>query len=166
MKKVITKGKLKSWKPCKDGYIWWKKNGEITDTKALMLKLVDADRFADAEWLLERIIQTKKEAVQIAIFAAELALPIWEKYNSDDKRPQEAIKAAKNYLKNPCKKTKDKACAAAGVAFAAAAYAAAYAADAARAAHAARAAVYSAAAAHAAIDKQDTWIKIINYAFK
>jgi len=44
----------------------------------------------------------KKNSVKLAIFSAELVLPIYEKQGVS-RAPREAIKAAKNYLKNPTK---------------------------------------------------------------
>jgi hypothetical protein len=72
---------------------------------------------------------TKEQRVQYAIFAAEQVIHIYEKKYPEDKRPRQAIEAAKAYLENPCAKTK-----AAAAAAAYAAYAAAYAAYAAAAA--------------------------------
>ena len=43
----------------------------------------------------------KKDSVALAIYAAELVIDIFEKVYPDDKRPRNAIEAAKNYLKNP-----------------------------------------------------------------
>ena len=43
---------------------------------------------------------TKKDSVSLAIFAAELVLPNFEKKYPDDKRPREAIEAAKRVLKS------------------------------------------------------------------
>ena len=84
----------------------------------------------------------KEDSVALAIFCAELVIDIFEKEYPDDKRPREAIKAAKKWLKNPTEKNR----AAADAADAAdAAWAAAWAArDAAWAAWAARDAVEAA----------------------
>lgn len=60
-------------------------------------------------WSDMRIVKThkwtKKDSVKLSIFAAELCLKNFEKEFPEDKRPREAIEAAKNWLKNPCKKT-------------------------------------------------------------
>src|SRR3990167_9417700 len=68
-------------------------------------------------WSEMRIIQwkkwTKKDSVSLAIFAAELVLDNFEKKYPDDKRPREAIEAAKAVLKNDNEKTRDAASAAA-----------------------------------------------------
>ena len=69
------------------------------------------------------------DSVAMAIFSAELVIDVFEKKYPDDKRPRQAIEAAKEYLKNPSKKT-------------------AYAADAARAADADK-----------TLDKIEAWIR-------
>jgi hypothetical protein len=93
---------------------------------------------------------TKKDSVAFAIYAAELVIDIYEKKYPGDKRPRQAIEAAKKVLKSDTKKNRNAAYAAAYAAYAAdaAADAAAYA-----AAYAANAAAYAAdAAANAAAD--------------
>jgi hypothetical protein len=56
-------------------------------------------------WQRMRIIDAwtweKKHSVMMAVFAAELALPIFEKECPDDDRPRKAIEAAKNWLADP-----------------------------------------------------------------
>ena len=79
-------------------------------------------------WSEMRIVEayewTKEDSVNLAIYAAELVIDIYEKKYPNDDRPRKAIEAAEAYLKNPSAD-------------------AAYAADA--AADAARAAAYAAA---------------------
>jgi len=64
-------------------------------------------------WEEIRIVKTwkwqKKDSVALAIYAAEQVIDIYEKEYPDDKRPKEAIKAAKRWLKNPTKKNRDAA---------------------------------------------------------
>ena len=81
-------------------------------------------------WSEMRIIRTweftKKLSVQIAIYSAELVIDIFEKKYPDDKRPRDAIKSEKKWIKNPSESAY--ASAAASAAYAAAyAYASAYA---------------------------------------
>ena len=130
--------------------------------------LIYANRLNDANWLIAQYMK-KKQNVLYAIFAAEQVIHIFEKKCPNEDRPRKAIKAAKNYLKNPCKKTKDSAydAAYAAAAYDAAAYAAyaAYAADDADAAHAAanaaNAANAYANAANAAYANANLKLKII-----
>jgi hypothetical protein len=112
-------------------------------------------------WQEMRIVKwwlwTKEDSVSVAIYAAELVLPIYEKQYPDDKRPRLAIEAAKAWLKDPSEENRQAAAYAAYASYAsyaAAASAAAYAASA--AAYAASSAAYDAydasAAAYAAAD--------------
>jgi hypothetical protein len=99
-------------------------------------------------WSEMRIIKawpwTKADSVSLAIYAAELAIGIFEKRYPDYKRPRQAIDTAKKWLKEPTEENRE---ATAGAARAA--WAAAWAAEAARAAGAAGAA-WAAEAAWAA----------------
>ena len=52
---------------------------------------------------------TKKDSVELAIFSAELVLSNFEKKYPNDKRPREAIEAAKKVLKNDTKNNRDAA---------------------------------------------------------
>jgi hypothetical protein len=86
---------------------------------------------------------TKRDSVELAVYAAESVIGRFEKQYPDDKRPRAAIEAAKAWLKNPCEKTS--AAARAARAARAAAWAAWAAFAAARAARAASAAARDAA---------------------
>jgi hypothetical protein len=110
-------------------------------------------------WSEMRILKawnwTKKDSVKLAIYSAELVLPIFEKEYPKDKRLREAIQAAKRYLRKPSKAAADAVNAAYAAADAAhaAAYAGVYAVNAAYAGvYAAHAAVYAVNAAYAAAD--------------
>ena len=94
----------------------------------------------------------QKQAIRVAIFSAELVIDIYEKKYPEDKRPRQAIEAAKAYLKKPNE-----------VNNAAANRAANAAANAAYAAYAAANAAYAAANAANAADLKETRIKILNY---
>jgi len=105
-----------------------------------------------------RIVQAwewdKITSVKLAVYAAELVIDIYEKQYPNDKRPRNAIEAAKKYLKKPTKANAYAADAAANAAYAAAnaAYATynAYAASNATANATANATIYAADAAYAA----------------
>ena len=64
-------------------------------------------------WKEMRIIKAwkweKKDSVALAIYAASLVLENFEKKHFEDKRPGEAIQAAKRWLKNPTKKNQSAA---------------------------------------------------------
>ena len=67
------------------------------------------------KWTCEymRIIKawkwTKEDSVALAIYCAELCIHNWIAEYPNDDSPQKAIQAAKDYLDNPCKKTRDAA---------------------------------------------------------
>ena len=61
----------------------------------------------------------KKDSVALAIYSAELIIDNFEKVYPDDKRPREAIEAAKRYLKDPSEKNRSAASAASAAASAA-----------------------------------------------
>ena len=75
----------------------------------------------------------KMDSVELAIYAAELVIDIFEKEYPNDKRPRQAIEAAKSYVKNPTKENAYASNAASNAAYAsyaasnAASYAASYA---------------------------------------
>ena len=143
---------------CSEGVKWYQENGESETVERTVEKLINATNTPNklnwANWLLSRML-SRKDKIRYAIFAAEQVIEIFEKKYPDDKRPRNAIMAAKKYLKNPSLKNKNAANAAAHAAYAAyAAYAAAHAAydAAAYAAYAAASASASASTAYAAAD--------------
>ena len=153
MVKTITVEWLQSKGACEESIKAW--HGETDhDTFATLNRLVVKNP-EWGHWLICRIMN-KNQSVQYAIFAAEQVIDIYEGKYPNDKRPRNAIEAAKAYVQNPSKKTKayaadaaDAAADAAAYAADAAAYAAYAAADAADAACAAEAAAYAAAYADA-----------------
>ena len=64
-------------------------------------------------WSEMRIVKAwhwqKEDSVVLSIFAAELCIENFEKLYPDDKRPREAIEAAKAYLKDPSEKNRSAA---------------------------------------------------------
>ena len=124
----------------------------------------------DKYWFVCQKIATKEENQQIAITVAEMVLPIFEEKYPSDKRPREAIEAAKMYIAGhisietllnkryaaaysaAAKATVDSAKAAAAATYSTAAVDAYSAAAAAYAAAYAAADAYSAAAAYSAVD--------------
>ena len=75
-------------------------------------------------WEYMRIIKVydwkKEDSVSLAIFAAELVIKNFEKEYPDDKRPREAIEAAKKYLKGKISRSAESAGSAARSAWSAA----------------------------------------------
>ena len=156
----LTEQWLKEKSACSEGVKWFLKQKE-TDAVKVLKKLIKEKQLLWANWTIVRVMNYKQR-VQYAVFAAEQVIGIYEKKYPDDKRPRQAIEAAKKCIENPSKENKK----AAYAAYADATYAAAYAAyaayaDAAYAAYAAVAdaayaaaydAAYAAYAAYAAAD--------------
>ena len=135
---------LKSHDPCAEGYRWAKDNN-ITSLAEAFAKLPRADW-----WLwLARAYGLDLDKPRLVTFAADCAERVLTQFESrypDDRRPRNAIEAARALVACPSPETRNAAANAANAANAAyAAYAAAYAAYA--AAYAADAATYAADAA-------------------
>ena len=109
IKKLTTRW-LKKQEACSDAIEWFESQKE-TDPIKIIKKLIRYDSYGKlqwANWFIVRLMN-KKQNVQYAIFAAELALCVFEKAYPSDDRPRKAVEAAKAYLKNPCKKTESAA---------------------------------------------------------
>ena len=120
MVKTITVEWLQSKGACKEALEAWHQETDHNTFATLNRLLVKNLEWGN--WLICRIMN-KNQSVQYAIFAAEQVLDIYEGKYPNDKRPRNAIEAAKAYLQNPSKKTKDYACAAYAAAYTAAAVA-------------------------------------------
>ena len=155
----ISKEWLREKRACVEGVQWFTEQKEI-DGLNVVKKLIKENRLGWANWLIVRIMEYK-QYVSYAVFAAEQVIDIYEKKYPNNKKPREAIEAAKKCIENPTEENKKAyAAAAARGAAADAAYAAAAAAYAADAAAAADAAYAAAAAADA---RQKMQLKILNY---
>jgi len=149
---IVTKKQIKDLDPCTDAWKWYLKEKHDKNTPDLLtlLLITNAENASWARWLFTRLM-TVRERREIAIFAAEQVLPIFEKKYPKDARPRKAIEAAKAVLENDTPENKKAAYAAYTAAYAAyAAYTAAYAAYAYAAYTAAYAAYTAADAAYAA----------------
>ena len=62
--------------------------------------------------IIEARIWEKADSVALAIFAAELVLTNFERVFPEDKRPRNAIEAAKEWIRNPAESARSAACAA------------------------------------------------------
>ena len=120
--KNITLQFLTKTNACSDAVAWGKKQGLIgKPARTVLNALIKADKLEWANWLIVRVLPYKG-CVSYAVYAAEQVIDIYEKKYPNDKRPREAIEAAKKCIKSPTAKNKKDAYAAA--------YADAYAADA------------------------------------
>ena len=90
---------------CQSGIDWYKANGEPGTVEATALLALEHDHYDWVLWLLTHLF-TIKQNRQCAIFAAEQVLSIFEKKYPDDKRPRQAIDAAKEVLKHDTKKNR------------------------------------------------------------
>ena len=166
---------------CSQGQAWFAAQG-VTESDAVVKKLIAEGRYSWASWLICRLFD-RRQRIQYAVFAAEQVLDIFEKKYPADKRPRLAIEAAQRCIDNnsayaatdaydaaadaydaadaAANAAVDAANAAAANAAAAAANAAAAAANAANAADAANADNATAYAAEAAADAADAAYHVV-----
>ena len=131
----------------------------VVEVKGKSIKQSDKECWSDMR-VIHAYEWTKEESVRLAIFAAEQVIGIFEKKYPNDKRPREAIEAAKKYLENPSEAAARAAWAAAWAAAAAARAAWAAAAAARAAAWAVEAAARAAAEAWAeAAARAEAWAR-------
>jgi hypothetical protein len=142
MKKLTEKWLIKN-DACQEAVEQWKDEGCEPDLIKVLNRCIELKKYDWGNWLIVRQM-TYKQYVSYAVFAAKQVIDIYEKKYPDDKRPRQAIDAAKACIKNPSAKNK----AAARAAWAA--WAAGAAARAAEAAWAAARAAWAAWAAGAA----------------
>ena len=164
----ITKEWLQKENACIDGLEWFTKQNKEFEPVPLLNLLIKKNQLDWTNWLVVRVMNYS-QYVSYAVYAAEQVIKNYEKQYPDDKRPREAIEAAKKCIENPSdenKKTADSAASAAAGASCAVysaarlAYWAAWAAS--RAAWAAGWAAYSASSAAAeaasAADSAEYWL--------
>ena len=123
MSKKLTNDWFKEQRACVEGYEWVLKRN-YDDGVRTIKELIKIDKLDWANWTIARALN-RKDKIRYSVYAAEQVLEIFENKYPDDKRPREAIEAAKMVLKNDTVENRSAAYAAY------AAYAAANAADAA-----------------------------------
>src|SRR3990167_7567522 len=99
---TITAQWLKEKSACPEGIDWftdrYKTDGIAGD---LLMKALIKDKKLDwTNWVIVRML-SYKGYVSYAVFAAESVIGIYEKKYPNDKRPREAIEAAKRCIDNP-----------------------------------------------------------------
>ena len=100
----ITDNWIEQNKPCQGAVKdWWDKK-ERDPIKILELLIKDK-KYDWANWYIVRVMEYK-DYVSYAVYAAESVLDIYEKEYPNDKRPREAIEAAKKCIKNPTQENK------------------------------------------------------------
>jgi len=111
MKKILITDKwLKTNDACIEA-IEWLQIQEDRNLYVLLDKIIaerNKEHLKWANWAIVRCMDYS-QYVYYAVFAAELVLDIFEKKHLDDKRPKEAIRAAKNCIDNPNEENKDAA---------------------------------------------------------
>jgi hypothetical protein len=98
---------------CADGIAWWRASG-LTDGIAVCERLVAEDEQEKTEWanwLVARLLSWPGR-IRYAVYTTEKVLPLFEAQYPDDKRPRQAIDAAKRVLENDTPETRDAAWAA------------------------------------------------------
>lgn len=98
MQKTFTKKFMEDKCGCYD-------NNQLHKCSFMQLKTITLNSIINSEiplkdkyWFVCRKVATKEQNQQIAIDVAEIVLPIYEKRYPEDKKPREAIEAAKQYL--------------------------------------------------------------------
>ena len=103
MVKEITVEWLEERNACHEGVEVFKKQ-KIREPIKLLKKY--KNKYPDyCNWLIVRVMEYK-QYVSYAVFAAEQVINIYEKKYPDDKRPREAIEAAKRCIDNPSEENK------------------------------------------------------------
>ena len=130
--RTLTVEQLKALNPCDEGFEWYSQNIKTENVEEI-LTILSNHRWDWCRWLFVRLLDIKSNRI-LAIYCAELVLPIFEEKYPTDKRPREAVEAARLYAKGEITledlRTKRHAAAYADAAYAADAAAdAAYAAD-------------------------------------
>ena len=115
MSKTITKEWLHEKRACAEGYDWFIRQRARDEVKVLE-HLIKDEKFDWARWLIVRRM-TRKQYLQYAVFAAEQVIDIFEKKYPNDKRPREAITAARKCIEDDTQENRDAAYAAAYAAY-------------------------------------------------
>jgi len=107
----ITKELLRRWGLLEYNTRWCD-NYKETDGLKLVKVLIEDNQLSWANWLISHLMNYEQR-VSYAVFAAEQVIDLYEEKYPNDKRPREAIEAAKKCIENPSKENKDAAYAAA-----------------------------------------------------
>ena len=104
---TITQEWITKYKPCADAV---KKYHYLIGKPPLVIirRLVQNKDYKYANWLIVRVM-SYHDYVSYAVFSAEQVIDIYEKQYPDDKRPRQAIEAARRCIENPSDKNKSAA---------------------------------------------------------
>ena len=98
MKTIIDREWLKTHNACESGIKWLKAHTGIGADCVAILDDCIKDAQWDYFWWLAPRCMTHLQQVQIAVFAAEQVIDIYEKRYPDDTRPRRAIETAKHWI--------------------------------------------------------------------
>ena len=101
--KEITNRYLQAIGACKDAREQFRKElngGRSLSVSRVFTRLKQIDRMDWANWLIVRLM-THKQQIRYAIYAAEQVISLYEEKYPEDKRPRQAIEAARLCLDNP-----------------------------------------------------------------
>ena len=103
----INESWLRNKSACSDGIEWFLEQKEIDGSGLeIVRKLMKENRLTWANWAMARIM-TYKQYVSYAVYAAKQVINLFEKKYPNDKRPRQAIEAAKKCITEPTKKNRD-----------------------------------------------------------
>jgi len=105
----IIKEKLLELCACENSIIWLEANhiGTVEQGIALLWETDHSEKFNWSNWILSRVLNHHNQ-VKYAVNSAELVLLIWENEFPKDKRPHEAINAAKAWINDPSPENTEK----------------------------------------------------------
>jgi hypothetical protein len=99
----ITDSWITANKPCQEALAMWDR--KVKDPIKILKWLIKIKKYDWANWFIVRVMEYK-DYVSYAVFAAEQVIDIYEKKYPNDKRPREAIEAAKKCIENPSEENK------------------------------------------------------------
>jgi hypothetical protein len=89
----LTREWLSEQNACLEGIRWFENSGKTESSEVVEL-LLKEERLVWANWLVVHLL-SPKDRIRYAIFAAEQVIGLFEAKYPDDKRPRQAIEAAK-----------------------------------------------------------------------
>jgi hypothetical protein len=106
--KEITSRYLQDIGACQDAREQFRKElngGRSLSVSRVFTRLKQIDRMDWANWLIVRLM-THEQQIRYAIYAAEQVISLYEEKYPEDKRPRQAIEAARLCLDNPSEENK------------------------------------------------------------
>ncbi len=101
----ITKEWLDKKKACRLGKEWFAGQKE-TDALKVLSHLIRDGYYSWANWLVVRLM-TRRQYIAYALYAAEQAIGVFERFHSADQRLWQVIESIREYLKRPTKENRE-----------------------------------------------------------